>query len=97
MHNFSLQSFFYFAELEYQAGEPYYVCLSTDNEDFQHQGSQKTVIIKVTKLFMPIWLMGIICVVLLCMSGLFSGLNLGLMSLDHTELAILINTGTVIL
>ena len=82
--------------LEYQSGEAYYICLATDNVDdeFQHQGSNKTVSVVVTKLFMPLWIMVIICVVLLCMSGLFSGLNLGLMSLDHTELQILINTGS---
>merc|ERR1711872_556467 len=45
-------------------------------------------------LFMPIWLMIIFCCVLLCLSGLFSGLNLGLMSLDQTELKIVMSTGT---
>ena len=58
---------------------------------------------------MPAWLMAIFIAVLLCMvltkknylyitsyvqSGLFSGLNLGLMSLDQTELKIVHNTGT---
>ena len=36
----------------------------------------------------------ILILILLCMSGLFSGLNLGLMSLDKTELNIMIASGT---
>ena len=36
----------------------------------------------------------VLLAVLLCLSGLFSGLNLGLMSLDQTELKIVMSTGT---
>ncbi|ELU04101.1 hypothetical protein CAPTEDRAFT_33324, partial [Capitella teleta] len=43
---------------------------------------------------LPIWLQSILIVLLLCFSGLFSGLNLGLMSLDKTDLQILQNSGS---
>ena len=46
-----------------------------------------------TTLF-PLWIQILLIVVLLICSGLFSGLNLGLMSLDKTELKILVNSGT---
>jgi metal transporter CNNM len=43
---------------------------------------------------LPLWLSIVIIIFLLMLSGLFSGLNLGLMSLDKTELKIVVNTGT---
>ena len=43
---------------------------------------------------LPMWVSIIIILACLSFSALFSGLNLGLMSLDRTELKILCNTGT---
>ena len=73
----------------------YYLCvLNGDSGEFIHQGTTDQLAIEVTTLLLPVWLMAIFIVVLLCLSGLFSGLNLGLMALDQTELKIVEKTGT---
>jgi metal transporter CNNM len=79
----------------------YFICVATDQPQdggsytFIHQGGEdKTLQIYMDKAFLPVWVMICLIAVLLCMSGLFSGLNLGLMSLDQTELKIVQNTGT---
>merc|ERR1719458_2497170 len=79
----------------------YFLCVATDEPQdggsytFIHQGGEdKTLQIYMDKAFLPVWVMVCLIAVLLCMSGLFSGLNLGLMSLDQTELKIVQNTGT---
>ena len=61
---------------------------------FSHQGTDYWVSIVTTKNFIPFWARIVLFVILLCLSGLFSGLNLGLMSLDLSEMEILKNIGT---
>ncbi|XP_050745723.1 unextended protein isoform X4 [Drosophila biarmipes] len=83
----------------------FYICAKTAEDatnkskaatttPLEHQGNSDCLKIKTHEPLLPVWLAIIIIVTCLCFSALFSGLNLGLMSMDRTELKILRNTGT---
>lgn len=81
----------------------FYICAKNERDvdsekrsaavPYEHQGSESWLRLNSHETILPLWLS--ICVILFCLSfsALFSGLNLGLMSLDRTELKILCNTG----
>nr|XP_009861982.1 metal transporter CNNM4 isoform X2 [Ciona intestinalis] len=81
-------------------GSLFYLCLRSDG-GYIHQGADKwlTILLKppvvpAAKSLLPLPLQITIIAVLLLMSGLFSGLNLGLMSLDPMDLQIVMKSGT---
>ena len=107
MHNNTMLVAHALISLPYEATK-YYACLSfakkTKNDNltidlhelrFVHQGEKNiwTHIIT-TKDFMPVYVVVIVYVVLLLVSALCSGLNLGLMSLDLSELNLLKKIGS---
>ena len=77
------------------ADHTYYLCVEEEGmSEFLHQGDEQQLQIEMTRTLLPTWVMIVLLVALLALSGLFSGLNLGLMSLDQPELKIVMSTGT---
>ncbi|KAI7805383.1 metal transporter CNNM2a isoform X1 [Triplophysa rosa] len=86
----------------------YYLCIATpvpaapgaqdlwsESTWVYHDGHDtKVLVVEEKKFLLPFWLQVISIAMLLCLSGMFSGLNLGLMALDPMELRIVQNCGT---
>lgn len=76
-----------------QSSATLYFCTLGSDDKYWRVGDANCRI-KIRERFIPLWSQFVIIVVCLSFSSLFSGLNLGLLSLNRTDLKIISNTGT---
>ncbi|XP_034458636.1 metal transporter CNNM4 isoform X2 [Hippoglossus hippoglossus] len=75
----------------------YALCTRTEDESrwvLLGDSDGRLLVVEEKKSLLPMWLQGIVISCLLMLSGMFSGLNLGLMALDPMELRIVQSCGT---
>lgn len=77
-----------------EADTDYYICLKNGDKSI-HQGKEPWVTLQAEqKLILPLWVQILVILCLLSLTGLFAGLNLGLMLLDTNELKLIASFGT---
>lgn len=73
----------------------FYFCVQINRtSEYKHQGDEPWLTVVVKPQILPLWAKIIFIVILMVLSGMFSGLNLGLMSLDPTTLKIVMESGS---
>lgn len=72
----------------------YFACVKEESSRWIHQGDSPWMKMEPVGRLLPMWVQICLICTLLILSGLFSGLNLGLMALDRTELQVIENCGT---
>lgn len=75
----------------------YHICVKSHDKGYHqwhHQGDQAWLRIQSEGRLMPVGFQVVLIAFLVCLSGLFAGLNLGLMSLDKNELRVIAASGT---